>query len=733
MAGFVAVAVLVWLWHQEKWTVASWELPTAYSGDAHETLARLQAASEGDTVPLRPQVIQRLGAPFGAHWNAYPTPDKPLMLALGAVARAIGLFPAANLGLLLAQVSAALSFYLVARWGLRVRWEWAAAGALLFAYAPATFPRGLGHFSFVFTWTVPLALLSAWLVARSRRLRWGGAGGVACLGAAVALGTHNPYHLYFWLPLMGWALVAQWLGPRRRANLGVGVACLVLGLLSFGLMHWEHWFYRDEPAAQPLLVRNYGGTERYALKPVEMFIPPARHRAEPLAFLGQRYDRWSEWRGESFQPYAGLAGVAALLALAAVATHRLLTRRPVPGQALVVGWLLAFASVGGLTNLVSFFGGLQLFRATNRVVIFLLAAVLLFVVVRLARATRAWPVALRVAVALGLGGLGLLDQVPRRAPQEERAAIAQAVAADRELARELTAALPAGAMVFQLPVLGFPEVAPPWRLSDYEHFRPYLFASDLRFSYGAAKFRARSRWQRELEQVEAHRLVGRLEELGFAALYLHRGGFRDQAEGLLRDLANLGYERTLEDPAGEQVVVLLRPAAAPLLPLARAPSYGQGWHRRLDDGRRWAYAEAALSYHNPATEVQVFRWRFWLSAPDPQTVTLLRRGRAVAQFSIGPEARLCQVESLDLDPGVNTLALRSDRPPRRHGGGRYQLRSFALHRATVEPQRDAGDQVAALNEDSGLDDFDVGEGKPEAAIVPGRALQAPAELPPQAD
>ena len=124
------LAALVWVWHYERWTPASWQLPTAYSGDAHETLARLQAAAEGDTLPLRPQVISRLGAPFGAHWNAYPTPDKPLMLGLGLLARWLGLFPAANLGLLLAQVSAALSFYLVARQGLRVRWEWAAAGPI---------------------------------------------------------------------------------------------------------------------------------------------------------------------------------------------------------------------------------------------------------------------------------------------------------------------------------------------------------------------------------------------------------------------------------------------------------------------------------------------------------------------------------------------------------------------------------------------------------------------------
>jgi hypothetical protein len=145
------LAAAIWIVHFERWTLESWRVPTDYFGDAPEALARIKAASEGDVWPLRPQVIsRRLGAPFGANWSAYPAPDKPLMLALGAIVHAIGLHAAANLGLVLAQVTAALAFYGIARW-LRFRWEWSAAGALLFAYTYHTFHRGLAHFSLVFT------------------------------------------------------------------------------------------------------------------------------------------------------------------------------------------------------------------------------------------------------------------------------------------------------------------------------------------------------------------------------------------------------------------------------------------------------------------------------------------------------------------------------------------------------------------------------------------------------
>ncbi len=679
----IALVALIWCWHYDRWTAASWRLPTSYSGDSHEILARLQAAAEGDIWPGKSQVITRLGAPFGAYWNGYPTPDKVLMMALGGLARLVGLFAAANLGLMLAQLSAAVSFYLVARW-LRARWEWALMGALLFAYSYSTFHRGLAHFSLVFTWTVPLGLLAVWLVAGSRRLEWRRPGALACLGAAVALGAHNPYNLFFWLQLMGWALVAQWFGPRRRPNLQIGLVSLGLALMVFVVMHLEVWLHVNEPEGAPLLVRNYGGTEDFALKPVEMFIPPRLHRWEPLAFLGSRYTRWTDWRGEDFQPYLGVVGIAGLVWLGAVVLRRVFARRALPGQALAVGWLTAFSSVGGITNLLAFFAGLQVFRATNRVGIYLAGIVLFFLVVRLSRATADRPRGLSVAAALGVAALGLLDQVPRGPGAEQAREIAATVAADQALGREMEAALPAGAMVFQLPVMGFPEVVPPWRLTDYELFRPYFSTHTLRLSYGAAKLRARSRWQRDLERLPTAELVRRLEEYGFAALHFNLKGYEDRAGKTLHELAALGYDRRLQSRLGNQVVVLLRPSPEPRLPLARVPTYGRGWHPPADDGVRWAFEDAVMSYYNPFDGPITVELRLSLLAIGPRQLTLTHEGRPVGAIQADHTPQVLRVSELVLAPGVNRFRLESDEPPVRQGSGRYRLRSFGLTKAWLE-------------------------------------------------
>jgi phosphoglycerol transferase len=683
----VLAAALIWIGHFDRWTIESWGVPTDYFTDAHETLARLKAASEGDVWPMRAQVISRLGAPFGANWNAYPAPDKVLMLGLGVLVHVFGLHATANLGLLLAQITAVLAFYFVARW-LRYRWEWAAAGALLFGFTYHTFHRGLAHFSLVFIWTIPLGLLAVWLVAGSGRIEWRRAGALVCLLAAVALGTSNPYNLFFWLQLMGWAVVWQCFGARRRPNLQIGFVALATALLAFAAVNAETWLYVDNPDALPLLARNYGGTEIYALKPVEMFIPPTYHPWDGLAFFGHRYARWSPWRGEVFLPYLGLAGIAGFVWLTIVTIRRMATGHSPPGQALSISWILAYATIGGITNILALFAGFQIFRATNRAAIFVSAIVLFFLVGRLSRLTGRWPAWLRIGAAAALAAIGVYEQMPKLEPAEDREAMAAQVRADQQFGRALESALPRGAMVFQLPVLGFPEVLTPYRLGDYEHFRPYLATQHLRFSYGAPKMRPQSRWQRDLENVPVPELVQRLEHHGFAALYLNRRGYKDGGESILQQLNASDYQQHLTSVDDNQVAVFLRPSAKPVPPLAKTVTYGQGWHMQPEDGWRWAYEDAALSYFNPYPDSLAVELQFDAMGVTPRELVLERDGETLHRFQAKETPTTQLISRLFLVPGVNRFKLRSSAAAIRQGVGRYQLQSFGVHNFAVRRTRD---------------------------------------------
>src|SRR5262249_20589825 len=125
------------------------------------------------------------------------------------------------------------------------------------------------------------------------------------------------------------------------------------------------------------------------------------------------------------------------------------------------------------------------------------------------------------AAAAGVGLLIFWDQAPRPPTAEQRATIARQVEADRRFVAEMEGALPEGAMVFQVPVMVFPEMPAPG-LSSYEHFRPYLYSRSLHFSFGSVKGRDRERWQHQLSQVPLEKAVQEIKDRGFAAIYVNR-------------------------------------------------------------------------------------------------------------------------------------------------------------------------------------------------------------------
>jgi hypothetical protein len=243
----------------------------------------------------------------------------------------------------------------------------------------------------------------------------------------------------------------------------------------------------------------------------------------------------------------------------------------------------------------------------------------------------------RIAAAVGV--IGLADQLPRAPGIEKRQRIAAQLESDLELGRMLEGRLPEGAMVFQLPVMMFPEVGPRGQLGDYEHFRPYLATQSLRFSYGALKGRSRSRWQREAEALPTDELVRRLERYGFAALYFNKRGFTDRGEKLLTELRAMGRTQMIEGAQGNQVAVLLEPKDKPKLPLARTLTFGHGWHSAQPGEVRWAHGPAAFSYHNPLEQPVSATVRFAVCGTGQRTLEVRLNGEAFSKEKIGVERK----------------------------------------------------------------------------------------------
>ncbi len=121
-------------------------------------------------------------------------------------------------------------------------------------------------------------------------------------------------------------------------------------------------------------------------------------------------------------------------------------------------------------------------------------------------------------------------------------------------------------MLFQLPVVDFPEGLRVREASDYEHLRPYLHSRQLRFSYGSDKGRPREAWQRRVEALEPEAMADALERMGFAGLLVIRKAYEDGARELRERLAATGRLETLSSPDDDFLFIRLRPAPSPLPP-----------------------------------------------------------------------------------------------------------------------------------------------------------------------
>jgi len=138
---------------------------------------------------------------------------------------------------------------------------------------------------------------------------------------------------------------------------------------------------------------------------------------------------------------------------------------------------------------------------------------------------------------LGIAGLlifGLWDQSARF----QQTPIANAFLRDRQFFRRVEAALPPHSSVYQLPYRPYPEAGPMHLMKDYDHFRGYLHADSLRWSYGGMKGRQGDLWLRTLNDRPLAEQISLVAKSGFGAIYLDRHAYQDRGapiEKILRE------------------------------------------------------------------------------------------------------------------------------------------------------------------------------------------------------
>jgi phosphoglycerol transferase len=638
-------------------------------------LTWFRAVSEGDYVPFASRINSRLGAPYRANWNDYPMYESVVTFLIGTLARITDLGTASNLGILASFLASAVSFYACCRI-LRWRREWAVTGALLFAFSTYHNWRGLGHLLLAFDYTVPAAVMGVWLLSAGTRLRLGDRVFWLCAGTAFLLGMGNPYNLSMWLQLLCLGLGLRFLLRRRKGDLAVGAVLLAPAALAFLTVNANNLYYRMlHGENQAAIERPYKWLEVYGLKPLELILPPAHHRVAWLGDFGRNYFTEAWIKGEMFSPYLGIVGAIGLAWLTIEFGLRVLnlrrTPRRLPSYAPLCLWIVLYGAIGGVNCFLGLMFGLSYFRGSNRYSLFILAIVLFFVVSRMSRLARRWNRSVSYAVAAVVAVIGLLDQLPSKSPKATQE-VAKAVQNDQRFCQALEAALPSGAMIFQMPLMNFIDGEPIHKMMSYEHIRPYLWTKHLRFSFGSVQGRTREKWQQDIPSLPVEQSVKELERYGFAGLYINRKAFEDGGERVLKELEKAGRSRRIEDEAREQVCLMLNPSPNPDLPhsdmaaqIALTSRWTLGPYTVPNVGIRpalWACnPTSSLYFVSEQPEPAFFRMIGKVGVASARQVDIEYGGEVIWKWQFAPG----ECKTLDLRllarPGRNYVYFRTDR------------------------------------------------------------------------
>ena len=490
----------------------------------------------------------KLNAPFRQHWAEWPMGGDLLAYAIKkGIVDVTGDVPLTfNLFWLLTFPLTALIAFPALR-SLRVSWSAALVGAVLFSLAPYHFRNGAGHENLALYVGVPIVVLVCMRVlgpdgglpaagelrhwAAWWRLRW-------LLLGTVLVGVTGIYYLAFMLSLLAICAGVSLIAGRQPGRVVVAGLFGAVGLATSALANLPTLLYRWQHAPNLLGVpdRRLGISEAYPLRLVELLSPVTAHRLGPFAFLAdQLYAPGRRGAGTAMLGLAASVGfVVAIFAVLLVATRR--TKRRSWSYEARVGILviaaLVLGTAGGLSRALELVG-LSGVRAWTRIAIVVaFASIVVFgrlldrLRVTLARRRQPFPrLAWTSCLAVILVVCTLDQAAPASLPNPGgRAALWRT---DRAFVAKLERRLPKNAMVFQLPVVDFPEHGSTLEMSAHDLIKEgYLHSKTLRWSTGGIRGRS-GEWQWPAAKLHSDSLLRGLAALGFSAVMLDRNGFAD--------------------------------------------------------------------------------------------------------------------------------------------------------------------------------------------------------------
>jgi phosphoglycerol transferase len=625
---------------------------------------------------------------------------------------------------------------------LDVSWSVAIFTSLLYTFLPFHFARGQHHLFLSAYCFVPLVAMVALWICREEiqiKMKAGGAGYqpappafwrdpklIFSLILCLLIGSAGYYYAFFscFFLLMAGALVALRRKDASALLLPTILVALIFAVTAINLLPSVTRF--SDQGSVHFVRRLAGDADVYGLRIAQLILPVRWHRVEWLSDVKVDYNM-RPLINENDDASLGLIGALGFLGL----LWRLFFRKPEIERltaaganglqnhlSLFTGAALLLGVIGGFGSLVAFFGLPQV-RAYNRISIFIAFFALFAVALWLdefARQRLDSPkrrLAFHAALGLILI-LAALDQIsPRFRPDHQR--LTDEYMSDEVFVKKIESAAPEGAMIFQLPVMSFPENPKINRMSDYDQARPYLHSRRLRWSYGAIKGREGDIWSRGVAAKPAQEMIETLAWAGFSGVYVDRFGYTDNGARIESELSGVlnsspiispnkrqvffdltAFQQKLKEQYPQEQWAARREAALqPVIAVWQTgfsdPETGQ------DKSWRWCGAKGVMKLINRTSRDQQVKLDMILSADNGGNVTVESRFFN-ERIKVDWKGQPCS-KTFTLPPGESAINFSSDArrvlPPNDFRELVFRVINFELRLAQASTEEKKGQAATA--------------------------------------
>lgn len=557
LAVFLCLLILTWvmqLWQSDL------RVPFTYFGDAVWTSLAIKGTIEHGWWWFNPS----LGAPAGLNFGAFPAMDNTHFLIIKAISFITGNYAVTlNLFYLLTfPLTTITSLYVFKK--LNFLYAPALVGALLYTFLPYHFFRSY-QLHMASYYLVPLMILVVlWVLAGDSIVRPGVTGRwpklhfgfrtIFAVAVSILVGGCGIYYPFFSCFFL---LLAGVIGSLQTTRIHHLLSALVLvGVISGAVLinMTPLLVYQRSHGKASLGARSVADAEVMGLKVGQLVLPIGGHRIPRLAALRARYNA-GPLTNENDTSSLGFIGAIGFLWLLV----RLFYRKPASLLLDHVSWLnifgVLYGTIGGFAALFSLLISPQI-RAPNRISPFIAFFSLLAVTYLLDRGYK-WleghkKHVLGAVFVSVLIVIGVLDQTTTSfffIPEYKK--IEVEYRSDAEFVSRIESSLPNGAMVFQLPYMTFPENGPLHRITqDFEHVKPYLHSTKLRWSYGAINTDHYDTWQRTIVAKPVPEFIDEIVANGFSGVYINRNGYADAAASLEAQLKTVLGESPMTNSDG---------------------------------------------------------------------------------------------------------------------------------------------------------------------------------------